>query len=165
MTKKRIGTKRKRVKKQMRRKTKKMRKTRKSMRGGNLTRAQFVEKISDCIPNNPTRFPDMPFSPTGYTENEDNWTKLAQNISENGPIEFNCHGKNALIYGDNSIHVDFNNNIKIGKLYGIIGESCPIILWRNGIQQTYEERPISVFGFGDSSGVTTSQNGPSYRTQ
>lgn len=163
MTKKRIGTKRRRVKKQMRRKSRKMRK---NMRGGNLTRIEFIKKISHCIPNNPMLYPDMPFSPTGYTENEDNWTKLAQNISENGPIEFQCHGTPAVIGGiDENLKIDYKTNTKRGELYGIIGNSLPVLLWRNGRQQTYEERPISVFGFGDSSGVTTSQNGPSYRTQ
>jgi hypothetical protein len=160
MTKKRIGTKRKRVKKQMRRKSRKMRK---NMKGGNRA---FVEKIARCIPNDPELYPDIPHSPTGYTGNDDNWTKLAQNISENGPIEFQCHGKPAVIGGiDENLNIDYKTNTKHGELYGIIGNSLPVLLWKNGIQQTYEERPISVFGFGDSSGVTTSQNGPSYRTQ
>jgi hypothetical protein len=137
MTKKRIGTKRRRVKKQMRRKS---RKARKSMRGGNLTPAQFVEKISHCIPNDATRFPDMPFSPSGYINNDDNWTKLAQNISEKGHIEFNCDGETALIGGIN-LDINFENGTKNGELYGKIGESRPILLWRNGIQQTYEPPP------------------------
>lgn len=163
MTKKRIGTKRRRVKKQAKRKSRKMRK---SMRGGNLTREQFVQKISDCIPKDPVNYPDIPFSPTGYMNNEDNWTKLAQNISENGPIYFECDGQPTIIYGDNRVYVDYDNDEIIGKLYGIIGDSCPILLWSNRRQQTYEQRPFSVFGFSQQSPtVTTPQNSPSYRTQ
>jgi hypothetical protein len=108
----------------------------------------------------------MPFSPSGYINNDDNWTKLAENISENGPIEFQCGGETAIIGGiDENLMIDYRTNTKRGELYGKIGESRPILLWRNGIQQTYEERPYSVFGFGDSAGVTTSQNSPSYRSQ
>lgn len=163
MRKKRFRTKRRRVKKQMRRKS---RKIRKSMRGGNLTRVEFVQKISDCIPNNPRRFPDMPFSPTGYTDNDDNWTKLAENISDNGPIEFNCHGETAIIGEiDENLNIDYTTNTKRGKLYGIIGDSEPVLLWQNGRQQTYEERPFSVFGFSQSPTVTRPQNSPSYRAQ
>lgn len=158
MTKKRIGTKRKRVKKQMRRKSRKMRK---SMRGGN---PRFVKQIASCIPQDPVNYPDMPFSPTGYMNNDDEWSKLAENISKNGPIEFECARKNAQIYGIN-LDINFDTGTKKGELYGIIGNSLPVLLWRNGRQQTYEERPYSVIGFGDSAGVTTSQNGPSYRTQ
>jgi hypothetical protein len=133
MTKKRIGTKKRSVKKQMKRKSMKMRK---NMKGGNRA---FVKKIARCIPQDEENYSDIPISVSGYqNKNDDDWTKLAENISHNGPIQFECDGKNALIYGDNSIHVDFNNNIKRGKLYGIIGNSCPIILWCNGIQQTYE---------------------------
>ena len=135
MTKKRIGTKRRRVKKQMRRKSRKMRK---SMRGGNLTSAQIVEKISNCIPNDLARFPDMPFSPSGYINNDDNWTKLAQNISEKGNIEFNCDGETALIDGIN-LDINFDTGTKKGKLYGEIGESRPVLLWLNGRQQTYQD--------------------------
>ncbi len=153
MTKKRIGTKRRRVKKQMKRKSRKVRKTRKSMKGGNLTRIEFIKKISKCIPNHPRRYPDMPFSPTGYTENEDNWTKLAQNISENGAIEFNCDGELGIIDGIN-LDINFDTDTKKGELYGKIGNSTPVRLWRNGLQQTYEERPNSVFGFSQTSLVT-----------
>jgi hypothetical protein len=129
MTKKRIGTKRRRVKKQTRRKSRKMKK---SMRGGSPL---FVQKIIRCIPQD---LPDIPISSSGYMNNDDDWTKLAENISHNGPIEFQCDGKDAEIYGDNSIRVDFDNNIKIGKLYGRIGNSQPVLLWWNGRQQTYE---------------------------
>lgn len=153
MTKKRIGTKRRRVKKQTRRKS---RKVRKSMRGGNLTREQFVQKISDCIPNNARRFPDMPFSPTGYMDNDDNWTKLAENISHIGPIDFNCDGKDAQIYGIN-LDINFDTGTKKGELYGKIGNSTPVPLWSFGRQQTYEPPPGST--------RITSQNSPSYRTQ
>jgi hypothetical protein len=131
MTKKRIGTKRKRVKKQMRRKSRKMRK---SMRGGSRL---FVQKIASCIPNNPMDYPDMPFSPSGYINNDDDWTKLAENISHNGPIEFQCDGKDAVIDGIN-LDINFDSGTKKGELYGKIGESRPILLWRNGLQQTYE---------------------------
>jgi hypothetical protein len=134
MTKKRIGTKRRRrVKKQMRQKSRKMRK---SMRGG--TR-EFIEKISRCIPNNPRDYPDIPFSPSGYINNDDNWTKLAENISHNGPIEFVCDGETAIIGGiDENLNIDYITNTKRGELYGKIGESRPILLWRNGRQQTRE---------------------------
>jgi hypothetical protein len=164
MTKKRIGTKRRRrVKKQTRRKSRKMRK---SMRGGNLTRAQFVEKISRCIPQDPVNYPDIPFSPSGYINDDDNWTKLAENISHNGPIDFNCHGERAIIGGiDENLNIDYRTNTKRGELYGIIGDSEPVLLWRNGRQQTYEERIHSIIGFGHPAGVTTSQNDTSYRTQ
>jgi hypothetical protein len=155
MTKKQIRTKRRRVKKQMKRKSRKMRKTKKSMKGGNLIRIEFIKQISKCIPNDPKRYPDMPFSPTGYTENEDNWTKLAQNISENGPIEFQCDGENAVIGGiDENLKIDYKTNTKRGELYGKIGNSPLVLLWRNGRQQTYEERPRSVFGFSQTSPVT-----------
>jgi hypothetical protein len=133
MTKKRFRTKRRRVKKQMRRKS---RKARKNMKGG--TR-EFVQKIASCIPNNPRDYPDMPFSPSGYINNDDNWTKLAENISENGPIEFLCGGETAIIGGiDENLMIDYRTNTKRGELYGKIGESRPILLWRNGIQQTYQ---------------------------
>ena len=155
MTKKHIRTKRRKVNKQVRRKSRKMRK---SMRGGNLTRVEFVQKISRCIPNNATRFPDMPFSPTGYMDNDDNWTKLAENISHNGPIEFNCDGKTAIIGEiDENLNIDYTTNTKRGKLYGKIGDSCPILLWQNGTQQTYEPPPGST--------RITSQNSHSYRSQ
>ena len=160
MTKKRIGTKRRRVKKQMRRKSRKMRK---NMRGGN---PRFVKQIASCIPQDPVNYPDIPISVSGYQNNDDDWTKLAQNISEYGPIEFDCGGETAIIGGiDENLNIDYTTNTKRGELYGKIGESRPILLWQNGRQQTYEERPYSVIGFGDSAGVTTSQNGPSYRTQ
>lgn len=133
MTKKRIGTKRRRVKKQAKRKSRKMRK---SMRGGSRL---FVQKIASCIPNNPTRFPDMPFSPTGYMYNDDNWTKLAENISHNGPIEFECDGKDAVIDG-----INLDTGTKKGKLYGKIGDSEPVLLWLNGRQQTYEPPPSNM---------------------
>lgn len=133
MTKKRFRTKRRRVKKQSRRKSKKMRK---NMRGGHPNRS-FVQKIARCIPQDPVNYSDIPFSPTGYMNDDDNWNKLAQNIRENGPIEFVCDGKNAEIYGE-GIVIDYDNNIKKGYLYGTIGDSQPVLLWSSGIQQTYQ---------------------------
>jgi len=132
MTKKRIGTKRRRrVKKQMRRKSRKMRK---SMRGGNR---QFVQKIIRCIPQDPVNYPNIPISLSGYQNNDDDWTKLAKNIYENRPIEFQCDEKDSQIYGIN-LDINFDTGIKKGELYGKIGESIPILLWRNGRQQTYQ---------------------------
>ena len=131
MTKKHIRTKRRRVKKQARQKSRKMRK---NMRGG--TR-EFIEKIARCIPNNPMDYPDIPFSPSGYINDDDNWTKLAENISHNGPIEFQCDDETAIIDGIN-LDINFENGTKRGELYGKIGESRPILLWRNGRQQTRE---------------------------
>jgi hypothetical protein len=160
MTKKRIGTKRKRVKKQRTRKSKKMRK---SMRGGNR---RFVESIIDCLKID-GRYPE---DTNYYSDNF--WNKLAYYIhykTDNQLIVIECNAKNvsprkqAILYTKNITGNDISN-IR-GELYGIIGNSLPVLLWRNGRQQTYEERPISVFGFGDSSGVTRSQNGTSYRTQ
>lgn len=148
MTKKRFRTKRRSVKKQMKRKTMKMRK---NMKGGNRA---FVEKIARCIPQDPVNYSDIPIAESKYINNDDDWTKLAENISHNGPVRFLCDGKNAVIYGDNSVCVDLNNNIKIGKLYGKIGNSSPVLLWSYGRQQTYEERPYSVFGFSQTSPVT-----------
>jgi hypothetical protein len=107
------------------------------MRGGNLTRAQFVEKISDCIPQD---LPDIPISVSGYQNNNDDWTKLAENISYNGPIEFQCDGKDAQIYGIN-LDINFDTGTKKGELYGKIGNSTPVRLWWNGRQQTYEPPP------------------------
>lgn len=131
MTKKRIGTKRRRVKKQTRRKSRKMKK---SMRGGNR---QFVQKIIRCIPQDPVNYPDIPISLSGYQNNDDDWTKLAENISYNGPIEFQCDGKDAQIYGIN-LDINFDSGTKKGELYGKIGNSTPVLLWWNGRQQTYE---------------------------
>jgi hypothetical protein len=115
----------------------KSRKARKSMRGGSR---EFVEKIAHCIPNNPRDYPDMPFSPSGYMNNDDDWTKLAENISHNGPIEFQCDGKDAVIDGIN-LDINFENGTKNGELYGKIGNSTPVRLWWNGRQQTYEPPP------------------------
>jgi len=160
MTKKRIGTKRRRVKKQMKRKSRKMRK---SMRGDNC---RFVESIIKCLKID-GRYPED----TNYYS-DDFWNELAYYIhykTDNHLIVIECNAKNvsprkqAILYTKNITGNDISN-IR-GELYGIIGESSPILLWRNGRQQTYEERPYSVIGFGDSAGVTTSQNGPSYRTQ
>jgi hypothetical protein len=131
MTKKRIGTKRRRVKKQTRRKSRKMKK---SMRGGNR---QFVQKIIRCIPQDPVNYPDIPISLSGYQNNDDDWTKLAENISYNGPIEFQCDGKDSQIYGIN-LDINFDTGTKKGELYGKIGNSTPVLLWWNGRQQTYE---------------------------
>jgi hypothetical protein len=131
MTKKRIGTKRRRVKKQMRRKSRKMRK---SMKGGSRL---FVQKIASCIPQDPVNYSDIPISVSGYQNNDDDWTILAENISHNGPIEFQCDGKDAQIYGIN-LDINFDTGTKKGELYGKIGNSIPVRLWRNGRQQTYE---------------------------
>jgi len=131
MTKKRIGTKRTRVKKQMRRKSRKMRK---NMRGGSRI---FVQKIIRCIPQDPVNYSDIPISLSGYQNNDDDWTKLAENISYNGPIEFQCDGKDAQIYGIN-LDINFDTGTKKGELYGKIGNSAPVRLWWNGRQQTYE---------------------------
>ncbi len=131
MIKKQIRTKRRRVKKQYRRKS---RKVRKNMRGGNR---QFVQKIIRCIPQDSVNYSDIPISLSGYQNNDDEWTKLAENISYNGPIEFQCDGKDAQIYGIN-LDINFDTGTKKGELYGKIGNSTPIRLWRNGLQQTYE---------------------------
>jgi len=104
------------------------------MRGGNR---QFVQKIIRCIPQDPVNYPDIPISLSGYQNNDDDWTKLAQNIYENGPIEFDCGGETAIIHGIN-LDINFENGTKRGELYGKIGESIPILLWRNGRQQTYQ---------------------------
>lgn len=131
MTKKRIGTKRRRVKKQARRKSRKMRK---SIRGGSRL---FVQKIASCIPQDPVNYSDIPISSSGYMNNDDDWTKLAENISHNGPIEFECDGKDSQIYGI-SLDINFDSDTKKGELYGKIGNSPPVRLWWNGRQQTYE---------------------------
>jgi len=131
MTKKIIGTKRRRVKKQTRRKS---RKVRKSMKGGSR---RFVQKITHCIPQDPVNYSDIPISLIGYQNNDDDWTKLAENISYNGPIEFQCDGKDAIIYGIN-LDINFDSGTKKGELYGKIGNSTPVRLWWNGRQQTYD---------------------------
>jgi hypothetical protein len=131
MTKKRFRAKRRRVKKQTIRKSRKMKK---SMRGGNR---QFVQKIIRCIPQDPVNYSDIPISVSGYQNNDDDWTKLAENISYNGPIEFQCDGKHAQIYGIN-LDINFDTGTKEGELYGKIGNSTPVCLWWNGRQQTYE---------------------------
>jgi hypothetical protein len=131
MTKKQIRTKRRRVKKQYRRKS---RKVRKNMRGGSRL---FVQKITRCIPQDPVNYSDIPISLSGYQNNDDDWTKLAENISYNGAIEFQCDGKDAQIYGIN-LDINFDTGTKKGELYGKIGNSTPVRLWRNGRQQTYE---------------------------
>lgn len=118
-------------KKQSRRKSRKMRK---SMRGGNR---RFVEEITRCIPQDSEKYPDIPISNSGYIENDDDWTKLAMNIYELGPIDFICDNKRAKIYGKFYRHIPFTYETKMGKLYGIIGNSDPVLLWRNGTQQTY----------------------------
>jgi len=134
MTKKRIGTKKRKVKKQMKRRSRKMRK---SMRGGSRL---FVQKIIRCIPQDPVNYPDIPISLSGYQNNDDDWTKLAENISYNGPIEFQCDGKDSQIYGIN-LDINFDTGTKEGELYGKIGNSRPVRLWWNGRQQTYEAPP------------------------
>lgn len=131
MTKKRFRTKRTRVKKQIKRRSRKMRK---SMRGGSRL---FVQKITRCIPQDPVNYSDIPISVSGYQNNDDDWTKLAENISYNGPIEFQCDGKDAQIYGIN-LDINFDTGTKKGELYGKIGNSTPVRLWWNGRQQTYE---------------------------
>lgn len=135
------------VKKQMKRKSRKMRK---NMKGGNRA---FVEKIARCIPQDPVNYSDIPIAESKYINNDDDWTKLAENISYNGAIEFQCDGKDAKIYGIN-LDINFDTDTKKGELYGKIGNSTPVRLWRNGLQQTYEERPYSVFGFSQTSPVT-----------
>jgi hypothetical protein len=132
MTKKRFSTEKRKSKKQLRRKSRKMRK---SMRGGNRA---FVKEISRCIPQDPTNYPDIPFSPSGYISNDDNWTKLAKYIYDNGPIEFPCDVNAAKIHGVFDDRFGFDDVNKIGKLYGTIGNIGPVLLWNNGRQQTYE---------------------------
>jgi len=104
------------------------------MRGGSRL---FVQKITRCIPQDPVNYSDIPISVSGYQNNDDDWTKLAENISYNGPIEFQCDGKDAQIYGIN-LDINFDTGTKKGELYGKIGNSTPVRLWWNGRQQTYE---------------------------
>jgi len=139
MTKKRFSTK-KRSKKQLRRKSRKMRK---SMRGGNPEFREFVNKITSCIPQDPDNYSDIPISQSGYKDNDDDWTKLAKYIYNKNPKEivFQCEDKDAIIYGlfDHEIRFDYGS--KKGKLYGIIGNSYPVLLWQNGRQYTYQPSP------------------------
>jgi len=110
-------------------------------------------------------YPDIPISLSGYQNNDDDWTKLAENISYNGPIEFQCDGKDSQIYGIN-LDINFDTGTKEGELYGKIGESRPILLWRNGLQQTYEPPSSNILPppVIESTPVTpprnTTQNGP-----
>jgi len=137
MTKKRFSTK-KRGNKKLRRKSSKMRK---SIKGGNNRNHQFVKNITSCIPQDPENYSDIPISQSGYKDNDDDWTRLAKNIYDLGPIEFECNGKDAIIYGSFNDEIGFDYGSKIGTLYGEIDNSRPVILWKNGRQYTYEQSP------------------------
>jgi len=108
------------------------------MKGGNF---RFVKEITSCIPQKSERYPNIPFSPSGYMNDDDNWNKLAKTIYDLGLIEFECNGKHAIIYGSFNDEIGFDYDTKIGKLYGKIGNRCPVLLWQNGRQYTYQPSP------------------------
>ena len=75
-------------------------------------------------------------SSSEYIKNDDDWTKLAKNISEEGPLRITCNGNVLTIYIENA-NIDLVNNIKLGELYVNIDGNKTVLLWRNGRQQTY----------------------------
>ena len=107
---------------------KKSHKQRKSKNGGSRGIASFVAScIQKLIPVT-----------SKYLNNDDDWTKLAKKISEMGPLEIECNGNNLYIYTVN-IDIDMENNRKRGEMYvNIDNGNRVILLWKNGLQQTYE---------------------------
>jgi hypothetical protein len=129
MTKKRASTKRRRVKKQIKQKS---RKIQKYIKGGNRA---ILSLITNCIQQT---FPTA----SNYINNDDDWTKLALLIDrqttqgENMPrvTVISCNDSRILLYTDNIL---IDNGFPRGNFYASINGSIPILLWKNGRQQTY----------------------------
>ena len=115
---------RKPKKESIRRKSRKMRKD--VIKGGTRGIVTFVSAcIQKIIP-----------STSKYIKNDDEWTKLAKNISNEGPIQITCNGNDLTLYMEIA-NIDLANNIKLGELYVNIDGNKTVLLWRNGRQQTY----------------------------